>query len=153
MANPSDILTIENLSIYTKKRIDPVLAVSADIREAIDYNYRTLKDPGKSSEPAPSTPLTSTATEDRAPADASSDISVARQLDRLLEEGMKARASDIHIEPDESRVRIRYRIDGILHEVASLPLNVHQPLISRIKIFSDMNIADHRRPTGWTIFL
>ena len=146
MANPSDILTIENLSIYTKKRIDPVLAVSADIREAIDYNYRTLKDPGKSSEPAPSTPLTSTATEDRAPADASSDISVARQLDRLLEEGMKARASDIHIEPDESRVRIRYRIDGILHEVASLPLNVHQPLISRIKILSDMNIADHRRP-------
>ena len=71
---------------------------------------------------------------------------MARQLEQLLEQAVKARSSDIHIEPDETRVRIRYRIDGILHEVASLPLTVHTGLISRIKILSDMNIADHRRP-------
>ena len=47
MANPSDILTIENLSIYTKKRIEPIPATEADIKEAIDYNYRTLKEGGK----------------------------------------------------------------------------------------------------------
>jgi general secretion pathway protein E len=145
MSNPSDILTIENLSIYTKKRIDPVLAVASDIREAIDYNYKTIREASRSPEVGPAS-IASPMPDDRAPADAGTDISIARQLDRLLEEGMKARASDIHIEPDESRVRIRYRIDGILHEVASLSLTVHQPLISRIKILSDMNIADHRRP-------
>ncbi|RPJ63948.1 MAG: type II/IV secretion system protein [Dehalococcoidia bacterium] len=142
VVNPSDILIIENLSIYTKKRIEPMMASAADIKEAIDYNYKTVKESVRATDVAAS----AVATEDRAHADAGGDISVARQLERLLEEGMKARASDIHIEPDESRVRIRYRIDGILHEVASLPLSLHQVLISRIKILSDMNIADHRRP-------
>ena len=84
--------------------------------------------------------------EERAAPEASGDSPIARQLEKLLEEAVKARSSDIHIEPDESKVRIRYRIDGILHEVASLPLNLHNALISRIKILSDMNIADHRRP-------
>lgn len=145
IANPSDILTIENLSIYTKKRIDPLMAPAADIKEAIDYNYRTLKEAGKAAEAQAPPQAAGSASEDRT-ADAGVDAPVARQLDRLLEEGVKARASDIHIEPDESRVRIRYRIDGILHEVASLPLNIHYAVISRIKILSDMNIADHRRP-------
>ena len=146
MANPSDILTIENLSIYTKKRIDPVMAAASDIKEAIDYNYGTIKEGGRSPEVGAVASAASPVTDDRVTVEAGADTSIAHQLERLLEEGMKARASDIHIEPDESRVRIRYRIDGILHEVASLPLNMHQPLISRIKILSDMNIADHRRP-------
>ncbi len=142
MANPSDILTIENLSIYTKKRIEPIPATEADIKEAIDYNYRTLKEGGKGSDRTSA----AQASVDVTMADEASDTPIARQLDRLLEEGVKSRASDIHIEPDEIRVRVRYRIDGILHEVASLPLSVHTALISRIKILSDMNIADHRRP-------
>ncbi len=142
MANPSDILTIENLSIYTKKRIEPIPATEDDIKEAIDYNYKTLKDGGKGGERTSA----DQASVDVTMADEASDTPIARQLDRLLEEGVKARASDIHIEPDEIRLRVRYRIDGILHEVASLPLSVHTALISRIKILSDMNIADHRRP-------
>jgi general secretion pathway protein E len=146
MANPSDILTIENLSIYTKKRIDPVMAAASDIKEAIDYNYRTIKEGSRPTEAGSAASAASPVSDDRVAVDAGADTSIARQLERLLEEGMKARASDIHIEPDESRVRIRYRIDGILHEVASLPLTLHQSLISRIKILSDMNIADHRRP-------
>ncbi len=145
MANPSDILTIENLAIYTKKRIEPVRAAEADIKEAIDYNYKALKGNGKVMDTAVAT-QPAAAADDKSLAEAAEDTPVARQLDRLLEEGIKSRASDIHIEPDENRVRVRYRIDGILHEVASLPLNVHTALISRIKILSDMNIADHRRP-------
>lgn len=145
MANPSDIHTIENLSIFTRKRIDPVLAPAADIKEAIDYNYRTLKEAVKGAEASVQTKVNAAAPEERA-AEIGFDAPIARQLDRLLEEGVKARASDIHIEPDSSRVRVRYRIDGILHEVTSLPLNIHPALISRIKILSDMNIADHRRP-------
>jgi len=141
MSNPGDILTIENLSIYTKKRVEPVQATDTDIKEAIEYNYKTFKETGKVPDGS-----SATAAEHKTVAEEASDAPVARTLDRLLEEAAKSRASDIHIEPDESRVRVRYRIDGILHEVASLPLNSHSPLISRIKILSDMNIADHRRP-------
>jgi general secretion pathway protein E len=143
MSNPGDILTIENLSVYSKKRIEPVLASDSDIREAIDFNYKALKDVGKAGEPVPASVH---ALDERAMADAGGDAPVARTLDRLLEEATKSRASDIHIEPEENRLRVRYRIDGILHEVASFPINIHTALISRIKILSDMNIADHRRP-------
>jgi len=174
MANPNDILTIENLSIYTRKRIEPVTASETDIKEGIEYNYRALKDSSRldgaglstgtaaprggagsavqpdtqgMAGPAGSGQAPTNQYDDRVlPPEITSDSPIAHQLDNVLDEAVKARASDVHIEPDESNVRIRYRIDGILHEVASLPLTVHTGLISRIKILSDMNIADHRRP-------
>jgi len=71
---------------------------------------------------------------------------VAAALNLIVEEAVKARASDIHIEPEEKRLRIRYRIDGVLHEVMSLPIKIHPPLTSRVKVMSDLNIADHLRP-------
>ena len=141
MADPSDIRTIENLSIYTRKRIDPVAASDADIKEGIEYNYGAAKD-----QAAPGGMAVASASASTAASEDGGDSPVARQLEQMLQEAIKSRASDIHIEPDESRLRIRYRIDGILHEVASLPLKVHHGLISRLKILSDMNIADHRRP-------
>jgi len=59
---------------------------------------------------------------------------------------VRAHSSDIHIEPEEDRVRVRYRIDGTLQDMMSLPVTVHRAVISRIKILADMNIADHHRP-------
>ena len=150
MVNPSDIMTIENLSIYTRKRIEPLPASLEDIKEGIDDNYRALKDTaglvGTADTAAQPGAASSAATAEKDAPEAAGDSPVARQLDKLLEEAVKARTSDIHIEPDEKKLRIRYRIDGILHEVVSLPLTVHTGLISRIKILSDLNIADHRRP-------
>ncbi|MFA5065760.1 MAG: GspE/PulE family protein [Dehalococcoidia bacterium] len=182
MANPSDVLTVENLSIYTRRRIEPIAASEADIKEGIEYNYRALKEasrlvsgPGTVAEPEstppsravpgankpPGAPVTTKSAgpaqvggtaplpqyDDRVlPPEITSDSPIAHQLDKMLDDAIRARASDIHIEPDENKLRIRFRIDGILHEVASLPLTVHNGLISRIKILSDMNIADHRRP-------
>ncbi len=64
----------------------------------------------------------------------------------VLQRAIQERASDIHIEPYRDRVRIRYRIDGVLHEVMQVPKYVHAPLISRFKIMSDMNIAERRVP-------
>ncbi|MGD0855934.1 MAG: GspE/PulE family protein [Dehalococcoidia bacterium] len=139
IADPRDIRTIENLSIYTRKRIDPIAASDADIKEGIEHNYGSAKD-----QAAPGGTIVASAL--TAAGEDGGDSPVALQLEQMLQEAVKSRASDIHIEPDESRLRIRCRIDGILHEVASLPLKVHHSLISRIKIISDMNIADHRRP-------
>jgi general secretion pathway protein E len=145
MSDPSDIITIENLSIYTKKRIEPVYASEIDIKEAIDYNYGGRGSEGMGGAGGGKSQIGGSL-EEKVSADEVADSPAARQLEKLLDEAVKARASDIHIEPDENRVRVRYRVDGILHEVASLPLSIHSSLISRVKILSDMNIADHRRP-------
>jgi len=77
--------------------------------------------------------------------DAAVDAPLVKALNLIIDEAVKARSSDIHLEPDETRLRIRYRIDGTLQDMISLPLNIHSALISRIKILADMNIADHHR--------
>ena len=144
MANPDDILTIEALAALTKKRISPVAASVVDIREAVDFNYKAF---GEIAEQFGSV-LTGTEaiSTERTAAEIADDSPVAKALNLLIEEAVKSRASDIHIEPAIDRLRVRYRIDGILHEVTSLPIGAHSPLISRIKILSCMNIADPRRP-------
>lgn len=71
---------------------------------------------------------------------------IAKIVSTILEYAVKSRASDIHLEPQEDRVRIRYRIDGILYERLSLPVGVSEAVISRVKILSGMKIDEHRTP-------
>lgn len=71
---------------------------------------------------------------------------IAKIVDTILEFAMKGRASDIHIEPEETKTRIRYRIDGVLQEKLTLPRSIHDSLISRIKILSEMKIDERRIP-------
>ena len=144
MAEPDDILAIEALAARTKKRVEPVPATAGDVQEAIDFNYKAFGEIARQFGLLTVSP--ETADLEKSAADLADDSPVARALGMVVEEAVKARASDIHIEPETDRLRVRYRIDGILHDVTSLPLGVHLPLISRIKILSDMNIADHRRP-------
>lgn len=144
MADVNNILAIEALAARTKKRIEPVSAMAVDIHEAIDFNYKAFGDIAKQFGLV-AAPIETEALE-RGAADIADDSPVARALNLIIEEAVKSRASDIHIEPEIDKLRIRYRIDGILHDVSSLPLGAHRPLISRIKILADMNIADHRRP-------
>jgi len=73
---------------------------------------------------------------------------IIRLVDHIVAEGIAAGASDIHIETEEAGISVRYRIDGVLKEVMKLPKAVEGPLISRIKIMSDMDIADRLRPQG-----
>jgi type IV pilus assembly protein PilB len=71
---------------------------------------------------------------------------IAKIVSTILEYAVKSRASDIHLEPQEDRVRVRYRIDGILYERLSLPLGVNEAVISRVKILSGLKIDEHRIP-------
>ena len=144
MANPSDILAIEALAARTKKRIEPVPASVADVLEAIDFNYKAFGEIAEQFKSSISISEPSVA--EKEIFEIADDSPVARSLNLIVEEAVKSRASDIHIEPETERVRVRYRIDGTLHDVISLPAGVHGSLISRIKILADMNIADHRRP-------
>ncbi|MFB0556751.1 MAG: GspE/PulE family protein, partial [Dehalococcoidia bacterium] len=143
MANPSDIFALEALGLQSRMRIEPIAASEKEVREAIDFNYRGF---GQIEEQVSRIPQDAETVDSQALIEAAEDTPVASALRLIIDEAAKARASDIHLEPEEDRLRIRYRIDGTLHDVMSLPSKILLPLTSRIKIMADMNIADHLRP-------
>jgi general secretion pathway protein E len=148
MEDPRDIQTIEDLTALTMKRIEPVLSTFQDIQEMIDLNYRIGGEIEEQLSQIP-TRYRGAGTgirEARVSAEAIAQAPVVRAIDLLIKQGVRDRASDVHIEPQEDKLRIRYRIDGILTEVMTLPLNVHEPLLSRVKIMAGLNIAERRRP-------
>ena len=141
MADPEDVRTIEDIKVQAGMRLEVALGVRSDIERAINIHYRSssaiqknvnqLSAEEKKSEEQPVyTAITP----------------IAETLDLLVAQAVKDRASDVHIEPQEDRLRIRFRIDGILHDMFSFPLNVHPALVSRIKILSEMDISEQRRP-------
>jgi len=143
MVNPTDIFALEAFSALCRMRIKPVAADAKEIREAIDFNYKGY---GEIEKQISRVNIPSEINEERLAITADTDAPLAQALNLIVEEAVKARASDIHIEPEEDRLRVRYRIDGTLQDMMSLPLNIHLSLVSRIKILSELNIADRHRP-------
>ena len=86
-------------------------------------------------------------------ADIANDAPIIRMVNVLIQTAIKEGASDIHIEPERKNVRVRYRIDGVLYEMMTLPKFVHAPLTSRFKIMADMNIAERRLPQDGRIHI
>jgi len=144
MANPSDILALEALASWSQMRIEAKTASREEILEAIDANYKSFEEIEKQ--------ISSIASLERAAQEASRfsdtgiDAPVAQALTLIIDEAVKARASDIHIHPGEDNVRVRFRIDGSLREMFTLPSSSLAAIISRIKIMANLNIADHQRP-------
>ena len=142
MADPEDIRTIEDIKAQAKMRVEVALGVRSDIERAIDLNYRSSSAIEK--QVSQFTPATVEKIDDTETLTARTPI--AETLDLLITQAVKDRASDVHIEPQEDRLRIRYRIDGILHDMFSFPLSIHSALVSRVKILSGMDISEQRRP-------
>ena len=148
MEDPKDIEAMEDLAAVTMKRIEPVISTSQDIQEMIDLNYRIG---GEIEEQLSQIPTRYRGAglglkEARVSAEAIAQAPVVRAIDLLIKQAVRDRASDVHVEPQEDKLRVRYRIDGILTEVMTLPLSVHAPLLSRLKIMAGLNIAERRRP-------
>ncbi|MFC1917965.1 GspE/PulE family protein [Chloroflexota bacterium] len=147
MAYPDDIRTIKDLETQSEMRVDVALGISSDIEQAIDLNYR----PGYEIEKrvgkfTPSVLLKQILEDNRLSSEFIAKTPIAESLDLIIQQAVRDRASDIHIEPQENWLRIRYRIDGILHDMYSLPLSTHAELVSRIKILAEMDIAQQKRP-------
>ena len=139
MADPTDLQTIQDLTARTGHTIEPVVASDQELQENIDVAYRMVKRPeGDGAEDSEVTGGRITAGQLRS-------AQPARVVDMLLVQASRDGTSDIHIEPTPTRLRIRFRIDGVLQETMTLPLEMHPTLISRIKIMSEMNIAERRR--------
>ncbi len=147
MEDPKDIEAIEDLAAITMRRIEPVISTAQDIQEMIDLNYRIG---GELEEQLSQIPTRYRGAAGMREARVSPEIiaqaPVVRAIDLLIKQAVRDRASDVHVEPQEDRLRVRYRIDGILNEVMALPLSVHAPLLSRVKIMAALNIAERRRP-------
>jgi general secretion pathway protein E len=142
MADPEDIRTIEDVKAQAKMKVEVALGVRSDIERAIDLNYRSSGEIQKQVNrvaPAP-------AGETDMASSLAAKTPIAETIDLLIAQAVKDRASDIHIEPQEDRLRIRYRIDGILHDMFSFPLGIHSSLVSRVKIMAEMDISEQRRP-------
>lgn len=147
MADPYNTLVIDEVARHTNMKILPAMAIPDQVRQAIDLNYKLSSEIEEQVRRVIPSTLREQL-EQQVPLDrlAISDAPVVRVVDLLIRDAAKARASDIHLQPQSTELRVRYRLDGILHDATSLPLNVHLPLVSRIKVMANMDIAEHRRP-------
>ncbi len=132
MSEPENLYLLDEIQTRTRMRVRPLRAALMDMREAISLHYRTKSEIEREIEALASADVA------RVPA--------ARIVDLLIAGAVQDGASDIHIEPQQDRLRIRYRIDGHLHDRLSLPLNVHAPLLSRLKVLARMDTTERRRP-------
>jgi len=151
-ANPFDLDAEKALAFATAREIRMLLLAPSKIAEKLDEMYRPEKaldkllegmeesaDLVQLAEAAPPEDLNLSAQEAEAKP-------IVRLVDMIISEGILSRASDIHIEPEEGGVAVRYRIDGVLRQIMKIPRNAGLPLISRIKIMSSLDIADRLRP-------
>jgi type II secretion system protein E len=145
VADPLDLSTQDDLQMLTGLAIRPVLALPSEIRRATErfYMARRLEEAqagdgetGRSEEALDVADLQKMAQEEL----------TIQLVNLILNQAIQDRASDIHVEPFERELRVRCRIDGILHETSSPPKRLHPAIVSRIKILSDMNIAERRLP-------
>lgn len=146
MADPLDLEAIDEVEVRSGRRAHPVVATETQIRFAID-KYMSSPEAFQDVLEATGEGDDATAEEriDEAVA-AGADVPVVRLVNQLVREAVADRASDIHIEPMPKDVVVRYRVDGVLHEVMRLPRSARAEITSRIKIMADMNIAERRRP-------
>ena len=149
-ANPFDLDAEKALAFATAREIRPQLLAPSRISEKLDELYRPekavdklLEDMGNA---ADIVQLADETPEDLVTAEEASQRPVVRLVDLIISEGILARSSDIHIEPEEGGVAVRYRIDGVLRQQMKIPRQAGLPLISRIKIMSSLDIADRLRP-------
>jgi general secretion pathway protein E len=143
MANPSDIFALEALATQSHMRVEPQSATPDEIQESIDFNYKAYDEIEKQ---VAHISLTEELENQSIRLSTVTDAPVAQALVLIIDEAVKARASDIHLQPQEDKLRVRYRIDGTLHDKLSLPTATTVPLISRIKVLANMNITDRHRP-------
>ena len=146
-SNPLDIVALDDLRLSTSfKKIDLVLAEEKKILKALNYLY--------SSQPLPQFSEEEVSLESSSVSDIDLETllkesklpPIVRVVDLIIYEGLRRRASDIHIEPTESDLTIRYRIDGILHHFLSLPKKNQNGIIARLKVMSSLNITEFRIP-------
>ncbi|MBX9766733.1 MAG: type IV-A pilus assembly ATPase PilB, partial [Bdellovibrionales bacterium] len=150
MADPTNIHARDDIAYVTRCKVEVMVAPENDILTAIDKRYRNKvsyealltemeKEVNNQAQAAPQAEIVDAEK-------GTDDSPIVRFVNLMLEEAVKMRSSDIHIESYEKRFRIRFRIDGVLYEKIQPPPGIAGPLVSRLKIMSKLDISERRRP-------
>lgn len=145
-ADPLNVTLADFLERKTGKKVKLALAYVGDILKAISLSYTQGLSPEVKEALQEVESQTPQQTQQTEASTSIREAPIAKIVNTILEFAMKSRASDVHIEPQELKTRVRYRIDGILQEKLTLPRSIHESLISRIKILSEMKIDEKRVP-------
>ena len=153
MNDPTNFYAIDDVRMVTGADVAVVIAEKQEILNAINTYYgvsgRLGDAMGKlAEETAAQTQTTTTMIDSQ-----NDDAPFIKIINSIIEQGIRDKASDIHIEPMANETRVRYRIDGVLHKAASFPLSSHNALVSRVKIMSNLDIAEKRVPQDGRIKL
>lgn len=147
MANPDNIFAIDDIKFITGFEVKPVVATESAIKKSIDRLYDSADSLASiMGEIEDDFEIIEDEEELLDEESQSSDAPVVKLVNSLISDAVAKGASDIHIEPYEKEVRVRYRIDGMLHEMMSPPFKMKMAIISRLKIMAELDIAEKRIP-------
>lgn len=147
MMHPRDIIAIDDLRIHTGYDFQPVVCADGELMAAIERYSRTCTSVEQTAEEE-------VEIEEVAPeVDDASEKPAVHLANTIFNQAVRAGTSDIHIEPQEMSMRVRFRIDGVLHDAMQPPKKLHAPLVSRIKVMANMDIAERRVPQDGRISL
>jgi type IV pilus assembly protein PilB len=154
ISDPLDFFTLDNVKFILGREVNCVLATKADIEDAVNRHYGT-KEKSAMSEAIEQATVTQTEIKIRGDelmsqakvvGEEDDDAPVIKFVQLMIADAIKMRASDIHVEPMEDRVRVRFRVDGVCQEVNAAPKRLQGSLIQRVKIMADMDISEKRKP-------
>jgi type IV pilus assembly protein PilB len=153
ISDPLDVDTVDSLRYILKMNVEPVVAAKTDIETSLNRYYGSGDDTVENmlqeiteGEVDLGLPSKIAAAGDEGAAETEADAPIIKLVGLMILDAYRNRASDIHIEPLERKLRVRFRIDGVLHEVESPPKRLQPAIISRLKIMANMSIAEKRVP-------
>jgi type IV pilus assembly protein PilB len=163
MVDPLDVLAIDDIRLITGYDIIPVISTEDAIVKAINREFGSteLQEVEETVKDISSTDFGGLEVEEGSEEEISVDklkemvdeAPIVKVVNLIISQAISDKASDIHIEPDVKKVRVRYRVDGVLHDVMSPPKHIQAPMVSRIKIMANMDIAERRIPQDGKIHI
>ena len=144
MSDPTNFYAIDDVRMVSGLEVWPLLAEAKDITLAINNNYGVQGRVESAVSKLKEDDAGKTSVQDVE--DKIDNAPIISIVNSLIQQAVRDRASDIHIEPQEDNLRVRFRVDGVMREIISFPKNTHAPILSRIKIMGDMDIAEKRLP-------
>ena len=143
MVDPGNVFAMDDMRTASRMQIDPVVVERSDLATAIERYHRADGELNDLTTALEEESGSHTADE---LVEVDDDVPIVRFVNLIVSQAIQDRASDIHIEPAERDLRVRYRIDGVLHEMQHAPKTIQNGVISRLKIMSDIDIAERRKP-------
>ena len=142
MSDPANVYALDDIRTITNRDVQPVVATAADVEQAIQ-KFAGMDGQVEALASQASEQLE---TDDEQLESALEEAPIVKLVQAIMTQAVGDRASDVHIEPTERDVRVRFRVDGVLHDVMHSPKNIQGGLISRLKVMADLNIAEKRVP-------